>query len=210
MPGVKTGQDDVARQIPARKGGSGTARRILSYPSPAKSSTARTRRPQPRIKEGQWLLTMAKKPPDRRQPSLFPPDPATPAEPDDNATSNIDGEHYAVQDDGPRTPATTAGDSQPAPQGTQAAADDGAIREGAEGQPRGVDGASGPDTAGQRQDSTLFGSTGTRPQGAGGSFALRVRPGGERPPVPRRSYALHPQASHAARVKASRQRSLFD
>src|ERR1700722_18887099 len=116
-------------------------------PAPPPGSTTPPPRPrQPRIEEGQWLLIMARKPPNWRQPSLFPPDPATsagqapatPAEPHSNATLNTDGEHYAaVQKHDSGTPATTAGDSPPASQGAEATPDDGALREGAENQPPG-------------------------------------------------------------------------
>ncbi len=75
-----------------------------------------------------------------------------------------------------------------------------------------MDRVSRADAAGKRQEPALLGSDGDRPQGASGSFVQRVTAGGERPPVPRRSYAFSPQTSHAARLTASRlrQRSLFD
>src|SRR6202035_5677200 len=93
---------------------------------------------------------MARKPPDWRQPSLFPPDPAKPTEPHDNATPKSQGDRHAVQDDHSRTPTTTHGDSRPAGQGTEAAPDGGTLRPGAEGKPRSLEGAPPGADAGQR------------------------------------------------------------
>src|SRR5438067_988642 len=100
---------------------------------------------------------MARKPPDWRQPSLFPPDPAmglssakaeeagqAPAntpELQDNATSQPDGDHHAVQEHDPSTPATTAADARAAPEEPEAAFDNGTLRQGAEDQPRSLEGA---------------------------------------------------------------------
>src|SRR6266849_5714819 len=103
---------------------------------------------------------MARKPPDWRQPSLFPPDPATsagqapdnPPEPQDNATPKPNGDLYAVQNDSPRTVEGTDGAARSAPQGAQAPDDDGALRQGAESQPRSLETAPVPDEAGQRPE----------------------------------------------------------
>src|SRR5438132_9609245 len=103
---------------------------------------------------------MARKPPDWRQPSLFPPDPATSAgqappntpEPQDNITQESNGDQHALQDHSPRTPATTAGDARPSAEGTQAADNDGVLRQGAEGEPRSLEGNSRPTEAGQRPE----------------------------------------------------------
>ena len=53
---------------------------------------------------------------------------------------NPNGDHHAVQDDHSRTPATTTADARPAPQGPEAAADTGTLRQGAEDQPRSLEG----------------------------------------------------------------------
>src|SRR6266851_9640447 len=103
---------------------------------------------------------MARKPPDWHQPSLFPPDPATsarqapadPPEPNDNATQQSNGDHHALQDDHPRTSATTAGDARAAAQGSQAADNPGVLCEGAEDQPRSLEGNARPTEAGQRPE----------------------------------------------------------
>src|SRR6516225_8364532 len=123
---------------------------------------------------------MKRKPPDWRQPTLFPPDPGsspgqapddTP-EPKDNATQEPDGESHAVQNHDPRTSAGPAADARATPQGTQAAVHDGALRQGAESQPPGLEGNAHSNEAGQQPDPARLGSTGDSPQGTGGSFAL--------------------------------------
>src|SRR5258708_305089 len=141
---------------------------------------------------------MKRKPPDRRQPTLFPPDPDDTPEPHDNATHEPDGGHHAVQDDHSRTAAEPAADARATPPGAEAALDDGTLRQGAESQPRSLEGNAVPDAAGQQPDPGHFGSAGDRPQGTGGSFALRVSLGHEPNAVPRRGDAVRPP-SHAAR-----------
>src|SRR5438105_981458 len=95
---------------------------------------------------------MARKPPDWRQPSLFPPDPDNTPEPEDKIPSKPEGDQHAVQDNRPRTPATTTGDAQPAPKGPEATGNPGDIREGTEDQPRSLEGDSLAGEAGQRPD----------------------------------------------------------
>src|SRR4029077_6007824 len=154
---------------------------------------------------------MARKPPDWHQHSLFPPDPATSAgqapadtpEPKDNTTKESEGDQHALQDHSPRTPATTATDARAAAEGTQATDNDGVLREGAEDQSRSLEGTSRTVEAGQRPEPDRERSPGDSPQGAGGSFALRVGDGRGRDDFARRSNGL-PQKSHVERVKASR------
>src|ERR1700675_1052088 len=140
---------------------------------------------------------MARKPPDWRQRSLFPPDPATTPEPQDNATSKPEGDQHAVQDNSSRTPATTTGDARPAPQGPEASPGAGVLRQGVEDQPRSLEGNSLPGKAGQRPEPDRERGNGDGPQGAGGSFALRVSSGQQRTAFPRRGNGVHPQ-SHVA------------
>src|SRR5579875_2570670 len=91
---------------------------------------------------------MARKPPNWRQLSLFPPRPPTGEgrgladenRPHGNATTQTNGEDHAVQDDRSRTPATTNGDARPAAQGAEAPAGDGAVRPRAEDEPPGLEG----------------------------------------------------------------------
>src|SRR5437879_11438095 len=136
---------------------------------------------------------MARKPPDWRQPSLFPADPATSVgqvpdntpEPQDNATPQPNGDLYAVQNDSPRTAQGTDGASRTTPQGAQAPVGDGALRQGAENQPRSLETAPLPDATGQRPEPNHERSPGNSPQGVGGSFALRVS-GRRSGAVPRR------------------------
>src|SRR5262249_58619356 len=116
---------------------------------------------------------MAKKPPDRRQPSLFPTDPDESTEPQQNATLKPDGENHDLQNNGSRTPAATPADARAAPQGSQAPYDDGTLRQGTADQPPGLDGTPRPDEAGQRPAPDRQRSDGNSPQEAGGSFASR-------------------------------------
>src|SRR6266568_5462975 len=103
---------------------------------------------------------MARKPPDWRQPSLFPPDPATglssakagdagqaPAntpEPQDHSTSHLEGDHHAVQDPSPRTSEGTDGSTRTVSADAEAPADPGNLRPGTEDQPRSLEGDSHP------------------------------------------------------------------
>src|ERR1043166_5512664 len=151
---------------------------------------------------------MARKPPDWRQPSLFPPHPGNTPEPD-NATQQTEGESHAVQDHHPRNAATANGTAQPAAEGPQAVAGNGDLRPRAEDQPRGLEGSADRAETGERPEPDRQRSSGDSTQGNGGSFAHRIsqqRAGGA---VPGRSNGVHPP-SHVARLKASRQRSLFD
>jgi hypothetical protein len=153
---------------------------------------------------------MKRKPPDWRQPSLFPPDPANAPEPQDNATSKSEGDDHAIQDDRSGTAATAPGDARAAPQGTQAADNAGVLREGAEGEPRSLEGAGRERESGQRPEPDFFGGPGNGSQGNGGSFALRVGSSRERGTFARSGNGLS-QKSHVERVTARRgQRSLFD
>src|SRR5579871_2324162 len=153
---------------------------------------------------------MARKPPDWRQPLLFPPDPDHQPEPQDNATLKPSGDQHAVQNDRPQTSEGTEAAARTAVQGAQAPFDDGALRQGAEEQPRSLEGSARPDAAGQRPEPSGERSPGDSPQGAGGSFTLRVSSGRQRGSVPRRGHDVHPP-SHVARLKASRRPpTLFD
>src|SRR4051812_32120234 len=119
---------------------------------------------------------MARKPPDWRQPSLFPPDPGSspeqaPAdtpEPQDPSTRHPEGgNHHEVQNDSPRTAATTAPDAGAAPQETQAPFDPGTLRPRAEDQPRSLEGTPLPDEAGQRPEPDRERSLGDSSEGTG-------------------------------------------
>src|SRR5437879_4076940 len=138
---------------------------------------------------------MARKPPDWRQRSLFPLDPDHAPEPQDHATPKPDGDHHAVQDHSARTFEGTDAAARTAPQGAQAPADDGTLRQGAEDQPRSLEGAPLPDAAGERPEPDRERGPGDSPQGTGGSFALRVS--SRRGTVSRRGHAVHPP-SHVA------------
>src|ERR1035441_10691716 len=153
---------------------------------------------------------MARKPPDRRQLPLFPPNPADSLEPQDKLSYKQEGDHNAVQDDHPRTPATTTGDARPAPQEPEAAPDTGNLRARAEDQPRNLDRNSLPGEIGQRPEPDRERSTGDGSQGNGGAFGFRVSAQRERTAFPGRSNGVRPP-SHVARLKASRnQPSFFD
>src|SRR6516162_9274619 len=116
---------------------------------------------------------MARKPPDRHQPTLFPADPDTSTEPQDQSHPELEGDDHAVQDYRSRTPATTTADIRPAPEGPEAANDNGAIRQGAEDQPRGLDAPADPAEAGHRSSADRPGGAGDSGQGNGGSFVSR-------------------------------------
>src|SRR6185437_3795799 len=171
---------------------------------------------------------MARKPPDWRQPSLFPPDPATDPssvkagdagqappntpQPEYNSLSKPEGDQHAVQDDHSSTPGAEPADTGPAQERPADASDDGALRPRTENPPRSLEGNAHPDDAGQRREPDSERGAGTGPQGSGGSFADRVSSGRQGSPVPGRSYGVHPP-SFAARIKASRrqrQPTLFD
>src|SRR5437016_2108941 len=114
---------------------------------------------------------MARKPPSWRQRLLFPPDASGTPEPPDNVT---EGSQPAVQDDRSRTTATTTGDTGPTPQESDAAPDNGILRQGVEDRPRSLEGTPLPGEAAQRPESDRERGSGDSPQGTGGSFALRV------------------------------------
>src|SRR5207253_1819841 len=75
-----------------------------------------------------------------------------------------------------------------------------------EGQPRDLDGGAGPGEAEQRPGPDRQRGDGDGVQRPGGPFASRV---GRQPAFPRRSDSV-PPPSHVARLRASRQRSLFE
>src|SRR5262249_22472417 len=96
------------------------------------------------------------------------------------------------------------------PQGTQAPGDDGTLRQGAEDEPRSLEGFADRSEAGQRPRPDSKRSDGNSPEGTGGSFALRVSSERARDSYPRRSHAVPPQ-SHVPRLNRSRrQPTLFD
>src|ERR1700733_3920859 len=158
-----------------------------------------------------WFLTMARKPPDWRQPSLFNFDQAKTPEPQDNATFQPDGDPHAIQDDPSRTPATAAGDARGTSQATEAASDPGDVRPRTEGRARSLEGDAVASPAGQPSSADSERSNGTGPEGHGGSFAARVGQGRRGSAFPGRSDGLHQPQTHASRLNQSRrQRSLFD
>ena len=71
----------------------------------------------------------------------------------------------------------TAADARPAAEGPQAPDGNGTLRQGAEEEPRSLEGTALPDEAGERPEPDRFGGVGDSPQGTGGSFALRVATG---------------------------------
>src|SRR5947209_4436802 len=144
---------------------------------------------------------MARKPPDWHQPSLFPTDPDKSPEPEDQSHSKPEGDQHAVQDNSSRTPATTTGDTRATPEGPGVAPDNGAVCQGTEDQPRGLDATTRPAEAGQRPTSDRLGSVGSSRQGTGGSFVRRLLAERQRGAFPRRGNAVSPP-SHATRVNA--------
>jgi hypothetical protein len=153
---------------------------------------------------------MARKPPSWRQRLLFPSDPSDSPEPQGQVVSHPEGSEHAVQDDHSGTSSTTTGDAQPTPEEPEAAADRGTLRQGAEDQPRSLEGSPLTDETGQRPDPDRERGAGDGPQGSGGSFALRVSSERNRTVFSRSRNGFH-QSSYAARVRASRgQPSLFD
>src|SRR6266851_9246961 len=110
---------------------------------------------------------MARKPPDWRQPSLFPIDPGYQSERQDNTTLKPNGDEHAIQNNSPRTAEGTDGTARAATQAAQAPADDGTLRQGAEAQPRSLEGTPLPDEAGQRPEPSGERSPGDSPQGTG-------------------------------------------
>src|SRR5271170_881984 len=145
---------------------------------------------------------MARKPPDWRQPSLFTADPATSAgsappqtaEPEDKSPSKPEGDHHAVQNDHPRTPATTTGVTRPAPKGPETPPDDGTLRQRVEDQPRGVEGNAVGAEAGQRPEPDRERGNGDGHQGTGGSFVQRISTGQDRSTFARRGNGLPPNS----------------
>src|SRR5215831_18797224 len=100
---------------------------------------------------------MARKPPQPLLPFMRDPAPV-PAEapgPVGDIPSHPEGGRHALQDDSPRTPATADAAEQAASQGSDAAGGDGALRLGAEGPPRNVEGDPFAGAAGQRPEPTL-------------------------------------------------------
>src|SRR5438552_19207721 len=145
---------------------------------------------------------MARKPPDWQQPSLFPPDPADPTEPQDNATRKSQGDQHALQDHHSRASATTTADARAASAATEAAVGSGTLRQGAEEQPPSLEATPDADQATQRQESDRQRSTGNGAEGSGGSFAQRITAERQRGTNPRRGDAVS-APSYVARVKAS-------
>src|SRR5271157_2612289 len=95
---------------------------------------------------------MARKPKDWRQRSLFPSTPDHLPEPHDNSIIHPEGDHHALQVDHTRPAATTAADARSASQEPQTPADTGTVRQGAEDQPRSLEGNALATEAGQRPD----------------------------------------------------------
>src|SRR5262245_26959770 len=136
---------------------------------------------------------MARKPPDWHQSSLFPTDPDTNTEPPNQSPPETEGDHHAIQDHRSRTPATTAGDARPAPEGAKGANDNGTIRTRAEDQPPSVEGNARQEEAGQQPGADHERSAGDSAQGTGGSFAARITSERQRNTFPRRGDGIYPQ-----------------
>src|SRR5271157_1468685 len=120
---------------------------------------------------------MARKPKDWRQRSLFSSGPGYLPEPHDNSIIHPQGDEHALQVDHTRPAAPTAADARSASQEPQTPADTGTLRQGAEEQPRSLEGNAPATEAGQRQEPDRQRSDGNGREGNGGSFALRVSPG---------------------------------
>src|SRR5271166_5965895 len=96
---------------------------------------------------------MRKKPPSGDQPSLFSTNFDDSIEQPKPVSYSTEGDTHAVQDHSSRTPATTNGFARAATEDTQAPADTGDLRQGAEGvspsledQPLGGESGQRPDT----------------------------------------------------------------
>jgi hypothetical protein len=153
---------------------------------------------------------MPRKPPSWDQPTLFPFNPDDSLKPPKPLNSPPKGDNYAVQDDRPGTHATTAADGGRPAEKPEAASDTGDLRSRAEGQPRKLAGDPLGGEAGQRPEPDRERGNGDGHQGTGGSFALRVSSGRQGNAFTRRSAGVHQQHSHVARLKASRNPTLFD
>src|SRR5262245_46704743 len=113
---------------------------------------------------------MPKRPPSWNQPTLFSDglDDAT-RQPNPTTTSD-EGNRQAIQDNRSRTVATATADVRPDPEEPQAPPDNGAVSQGTEDQPRGLDAPAGATEAGNRPGPDRLGSAGDSSQGNGGSF----------------------------------------
>src|SRR5262245_54861169 len=94
-----------------------------------------------------------------------PPEPAETSVPPDSPPSPEKGDRHAVQDDRSGTPPATPGDLRPAPPAADAAAGAGPPRQGAESQPRSLDGPTLPGEAGERVGPGGERGAGDRPPG---------------------------------------------
>src|SRR5579872_2344233 len=152
---------------------------------------------------------MPKRPPDPRQPPLFPPDITDSPEPAKPVHSKTEGGHHAIQDDRSRAPARADGAARATAADPPPETDARHLRPGAEGQPRSLEGTPVAGEAGQRPEPDSERSAGNGPAGTAGSFALRTGRR-ERPAFARPGDGPY-QNSYVARLKASRgQPSLFD
>src|SRR5579871_6489960 len=93
-------------------------------------------------------LTMPKKPPFWRQPSLFSLDSDDSPEPENQVSYSTEGDQHEVQDNSPRTPATTNGVARAAADHTAIVANAGNLCQGTEGQPPSLGGNSQTTEAG--------------------------------------------------------------
>src|SRR5262245_26398684 len=97
-----------------------------------------------------------RRPPDWRQPSLFPPEPV--AESDGSSHTEPEGGNHALQDHRPESAGEQAPDARGIAEGTQATRDTGDIHQGAEGQPRVLDGHPPAETDSTHSGTDLDGS----------------------------------------------------
>src|SRR5216683_5003440 len=147
---------------------------------------------------------MARKQTSSQQPLLpFPSDTGEMPVPQENDSPPLEGSLYAVQDDHPPTPPAASGDARATPQGSDAVADAGTLRQPTEDPPRNLEGPSLPSEAGQRPEPDRERGFGDGSQGTGELFTFRVSAERQRNAFAGRSHGVHPP-SHAARVKASR------
>src|SRR3974377_68231 len=107
---------------------------------------------------------MARKPPNRRQPSLFPPDTSNAPEPQGHANQPTHTQPHALQDDHSRTPAPAPADARAVTEGTQTPDHAGDFRARTEGEPPGLEGSPGGQPSGQRPEPDRFGSDGNGTQ----------------------------------------------
>src|SRR5262249_19814757 len=127
----------------------------------------------------------------------------------DNATGKPDGDPHALQDDRPRTPDAGSGTVRAAAKAADAAADRERLRGGVAAPAPRMDEGAPPGSDGERREPAFERGAGAAKGGAEGRLAERVLDGGGRAGVAGRGTGVLP-ASYAARVTASRGRSLFD